>query len=156
MHPRSEPKKAILPPAQQEIWQHLAAASPPSGSVKVSYFGNLGLGHIIDPYQTADSVLLVASLDDLLATKLKAILDRAEARDYRDIAAMLSAGISLERGLAAFSKMFHSDPALPLKAMGFFKDGDLATLPEADRDFLRAARDRVTDVPDVRLKPGLI
>jgi hypothetical protein len=41
---------------------------------------------------TRDGVLLVASLDDLMATKLTATLDRAEAKDYRDIAAMISAG----------------------------------------------------------------
>ena len=48
-----------------------------------------------DPRQTNDGVLLAISLDDLMATKLKTILDRAEAKDYRDIAAMLMAGISL-------------------------------------------------------------
>ena len=126
-----------------------------SGPVKVSYFGGLGIGHVNEPLQTSDSGLLVASLDDLMATKLKAILDRAEAKDYRDIAAMISAGVSLERGLAASSKMFGNDPALPLKALGYFKDGDLPSLPKADQDLLRAARDRVTDIPDVSLKPAL-
>ena len=126
----------------------------PSGPVKVSYFGNLGIGRVNEPLQTSDSVLLVASLDDLIATKLKAILDRAEAKDYRDIAAMISAGVSLERGLSAFSKMFGNDPALPLKALGYFKDGDLPSLLKADQDLLRAARDRVTEISDVNLKQG--
>jgi hypothetical protein len=126
----------------------------PSGPVKISYFGNLEIGRVNEPLQTSDSVLLVASLDDLMATKLKATLDRAEAKDYRDIAAMISAGVSLERGLAAFSKMFGNDPALPLKALGYFKDGDLPDLSEADQSLLRAARDRVTEIPDVNLKQG--
>ena len=43
-----------------------------------------------DPLETSDGALLVASLDDLLATKLKAVLDRAEVKDYRDIARMIS------------------------------------------------------------------
>jgi predicted nucleotidyltransferase component of viral defense system len=73
-------------------------------------------------------VLLVASLEDLLATKLKAILDRAEAKDYRDISAILSAGVSLEKALGAFAINYRRDPALPLKALGFFKDGDLPSL----------------------------
>ena len=47
--------------------------------------GGLDIGRINDPLQTKDSILLVASTEDLLATKLKAILDRAEAKDYRDI-----------------------------------------------------------------------
>src|SRR6202012_3157303 len=71
----------------------------PAGHVKISFFGGLSLGRINDPLATKDSVLVVASLEDLLATKLKAILDRAEAKDYLDISAMLAAGISLERAL---------------------------------------------------------
>jgi hypothetical protein len=128
----------------------------PSGPVKVSFFGGIGLGRINDPLRTQDSVLLVASLEDLLATKLKTILDRAEAKDYRDISAMLSAGVSLEKGLGVFASNYRRDPALPLKALGFFKDGDLPSLPKADQDLLRTARDRVSDVPDVRLLKGLL
>jgi hypothetical protein len=128
----------------------------PSGRVKVSFFGGLALGRINDPLRTKDQVLLVASLEDLLATKLKAILDRAEAKDYRDISAMLSAGVSLEKALGAFGRMYGKDPGLPLKAIGFFKDGDLPSLPKPDQDLLRAARDRVSDVPDVRLLNGLL
>jgi hypothetical protein len=36
---------------------------------------------------------------------LKAIMDRAEAKDYRDISEMLSAGTSLEKALGGFAKM---------------------------------------------------
>jgi hypothetical protein len=127
-----------------------------SGQVRVSFFGTIGFGHVHAPLQTADGTLLVASLDDLMATKLKAILDRAEAKDYRDIAAMLSASISLERGLGAFAAVFAADPALPLRALGFFRDGDLPTLPKAVRDVLRSARDGVRAIPEVRLLPGLL
>src|SRR3954462_1440813 len=81
----------------------------PSGSVKLSFFGGLALGRINDPLRTKDGVLLVASLEDLLATKLKAILDRAEAKDYRDITAMLAAGVSLEKALGTFAKMYRRD-----------------------------------------------
>jgi len=89
-----------------------------------------------------------------LATKLKAILDRAEAKDYLDISAMLSAGISLERALGAFTKMYGKDPGLALRAIGYFKDGDLPSLPETDRDILRAARDGVAEIPDVSITYG--
>ncbi|MBB1093336.1 nucleotidyl transferase AbiEii/AbiGii toxin family protein [Rhodopseudomonas palustris] len=121
----------------------------PSGRVKLSFFGGLGLGRINPPLKTTDAVLLVASPEDLLATKLKAILDRAEAKDYRDIAALLSSGVSLRRALGGFSKMFGRDPGLPLRAIGFFKDGDLASVPEGDRQVLRAARDTIVEIPDV-------
>jgi hypothetical protein len=125
-----------------------------SGSVKVSFFGGMNIGRINDPLQVTDSTLLVASLDDLLATKLKAIMDRAEAKDYQDIAAILSAGFSLEKALGAFAGIFHKDPGLPLRALGYFKDGDLPSLPKADQAFLRAARDRVTNIPEVAITRG--
>lgn len=126
----------------------------PSGAVKVSFFGNIDIGWINEPHLTKDGILLVASLEDLLATKLKAILDRAETKDYRDISEMLSANVSLERALAAFAKMYGKDPSLPLRAMGFFKDGDLPSLAKTDQDILRKARDRVSEIPEIELVRG--
>ncbi|MCK1340330.1 hypothetical protein ACVW1A_001988 [Bradyrhizobium sp. LB1.3] len=131
-------------------------ADMPSGSVKISFFGHIGFGRVNDPMQTADGMILVASLEDLLATKLKATLDRAEAKDYRDIAEMVSAGVSLPRGLAAFRGMFGGEPAQVLRALGFFEDGDLRSLGAADRRILREARDRVGVLPDVSLRQGLL
>jgi Nucleotidyl transferase AbiEii toxin, Type IV TA system len=139
---------------QEEINTLVLTAAMPSGPVKVSFFGGLGIGRINDPLQTRDCTLLVASIDDLLATKLKSILDRAEAKDYLDISAMLSAGASLERGLGAFAKMYKRDPGLPLRAIGFFRDGDLPSLPLADQNILRAARDRVATIPDMPVTHG--
>lgn len=129
-------------------------AAMPSGQVKISFFGGLDIGRLNNPLWTRDRVLLVASLEDLLATKLKSTLDRAEAKDYRDIAEMLAAGISLERALGAFSKMYRQDPGLALRALGFFKDGDLPSLGQSDQDLLRKARDRVAEIPDVRITRG--
>jgi len=123
----------------------------PSGPVKVSFFGDITIGRLNQPLRTKDETLLVASAEDLLATKLKATLDRAEAKDYRDISAMLSAGVSLERALAAFAKMYGKDPGLALRAMGYFQDGDLPLLPKTDQEILRAARDRVSSIPEVTL-----
>jgi Nucleotidyl transferase AbiEii toxin, Type IV TA system len=128
----------------------------PSGPVKVSFFAGIGIGRVGNPLLTDDTVLLVASLDDLMATKLKALLDRAEAKDYRDISAMLEAGVSLAKGLGAFARMFGKDPALPLKAIGYFKDGDLPTLPKVDQDQLRKARDAISFIPEVSVTPGTL
>src|SRR6202790_4248476 len=100
-------------------WRAFDAAMP-AGSVKASFFGGIGFGRVHDPLQTCDGTLLVASLDDLMATKLKATLDRAEAKDYRDIAEMISAGISLSAGLSAFKQMFDGEPAQVLRAIGYF------------------------------------
>jgi hypothetical protein len=89
-----------------------------------------------------------------MATKLKATLDRAEAKDYRDIAEMISAGVSLPAGLSAFRQMFNGEPAQVLRALGFFGDGDLKTLGKADQEQLRYARDRVGQLPDVVVRHG--
>src|SRR5207248_10537193 len=129
----------------------VVVAAMPSGSVKVSFFGGISIGRINQPQRTTDETLLVASLEDLLATKLKAIIDRAEAKDYRDISAMLSSGVSLEKALGAFARMYGRDPALPLRAMGFFRDGDLPSLPKSDQGILRKARDRVSEIPEVMI-----
>lgn len=159
---RSEPldKKALLASLAflkeadtvQETEQTLVVGvSMPSGNVKLSFFGGMTIGRINDPLLTTDSNVLVASLEDLLATKLKAILDRAEAKDYSDISALLANGVSLARGLGGFAAMFKKDPSLPLRAIGFFKDGDLPTLPNADQERLRRARDKVADIPKLKI-----
>jgi Nucleotidyl transferase AbiEii toxin, Type IV TA system len=129
-------------------------AKMPSGLVKISFFGGVDFGRVNDPLQTCDGTLLVASLDDLMATKLKATLDRAEAKDYRDIAKMISAGVSLPAGLSAFKQMFDGEPAQVLRAIGYFDDGDLTTLGAADRDILRKARDQIGQLPDVVVRRG--
>ena len=70
------------------------------------------------------------------------------------IKGMLSAGVSLEKALGGFAKMYGKDPGLPLRAMGFFKDGDLPSLPKSDQDTLRQARDRVLEIPEVAITGG--
>jgi len=144
-------RAAILQDAPDTL---VVLAEMPSGLVKVSFFGGIGFGRVNDPLQTRDDILLVASLDDLMATKLKATLDRAEAKDYRDIAEMISAGVSLPAGLSAFKQMFDGEPAQVLRALGYFEDGDLATLDKADQNLLRNARDKIQGLPAVIVNSG--
>jgi hypothetical protein len=132
----------------------VVVAEMPSGPVKISFFGGIGFGRVNDPLRTRDGILLVASLDDLMATKLKATLDRAEAKDYRDIAEMISAGVSLPAGLSAFSAMFNGEPSQVLRSIGYFEDGDLNSLDRPDRELLRNARDRIGQLPDVVVRRG--
>ena len=122
--------------------------------VKLSFFGGLRFGRVGDPHLTTDGVAEVASLEDLIAHKLKVILQRAERKDYADIAAILRAGHSLPRGLAAARLFFGSafQPAESLKALSYFKDGDLARLSRADRHTLIAAAAVVGDLPPVALR----
>ena len=121
--------------------------------VKVSFFGTLGFGRVGEPDITEDGVLHVASLDDLMATKVKVILQRAEAKDYRDIAAMVGAGVNLAKGLAAARTLFgiNFQPSESLKAMVYFEDGDLRTLTKAERTCLVKAVSDVRDLPRVEV-----
>jgi hypothetical protein len=118
------------------------------------FCGGAGFGRGSDPVQTRDGTLPVTSLDELMATKLKATLDRAEAKDYRDIAEMISAGVSLPAGVSAFRTMFNGEPSQVLRSIGYFEDGDLHGLAESDRQLLRNARDRVGQLPDVMIRNG--
>ena len=56
------------------------------------------MGRVSTPTLTEDGIALVASPLDLLGTKLKVIMQRAEAKDYEDIAQLLRSGQSLIPG----------------------------------------------------------
>lgn len=45
--------------------------------------GSINVGRIGEPEVTTAGILTVASLDDLVAHKLKVVLQRIEAKDYR-------------------------------------------------------------------------
>lgn len=121
--------------------------------VKISFFGTLAFGRVGEPDFTDDGVLQVASFDDLMATKVKVVLQRAEAKDYRDVAAMVKAGVSLSRGLASARLLFgpNFQPSESLKALVYFNDGDLKTLTIAEKTALVEAVKAVRDLPDVTL-----
>ena len=138
----------------QEQRDTLVASVGRRDPVKLSFFGGLRFGRIGDPLLTADGVAQVASLEDLLAHKLKVILQRAEKKDYVDIAAMLRAGASLARGLAGARQFFGKtfQPSESLKALTYFKDGDLARLGQKHRRTLIAATAAVGDLPVVSLR----
>ncbi len=123
-------------------------------NVQVAFFGTLGFGRIGEPDFTDDGVLQVASLDDLMAAKVKVVLQRAEAKDYRDVAAMVNAGVSLARGLASARLFFgpNFQPSESLKALVYFNDGDLHTLTKAEKRTLVDAVRAIRDLPDVTLR----
>lgn len=125
-----------------------------ASGVKVSFFGGLRFGRVGDPLLTRDGVAEVASLDDLMAHKLKVVLQRAEKKDYEDIAAMLRAGLSLAKGLAAARLLFGASfqPAESLKALTYFGDGDLPGLARTDRNILITAAAAVGDLPRAALR----
>lgn len=128
-----------------------------ASGVKVSFFGGLDFGRVSQPEMTADGGVYVASLADLMATKLKVILQRSEAKDYQDIAAMVRAGVRVDAGLAAAEKMFSPTfaPSESLKAMVYFQGGDLVRLSMADRTTLLQAAQQVKHLPQVTVEPDL-
>ncbi|MBV6343065.1 nucleotidyl transferase AbiEii/AbiGii toxin family protein [Candidatus Magnetobacterium casense] len=111
--------------------------------VLVSFFGGLGLGQVSERYQSEGHTIHVASLLDIAGTKVAVVQQRAEAKDYIDIDALLRHGIDLSSALAAgrivYGRSFN--PMIALKALSFFDD--VPTLPADVRGRLSAAVEAV-------------
>jgi Nucleotidyl transferase AbiEii toxin, Type IV TA system len=136
----------------------LVAMVERDGPVKLSFFGGLSLRRAHDPERAEGPGVLVASLLDLAATKVKAVQDRAEAKDYLDIAKLLEHGvdlaIALGAALAVYGETFN--PLLSLKALSYFADGDLPALSENVRETLNGAVKEIDPkhLPRVEAQPG--
>jgi hypothetical protein len=130
-----------------------------NGPVKLSFFGSLRIKRVQDPDIVEENGVQIASMLDLLASKLKTVQLRAESKDYRDVVATLDAGLNLAEGLAAavaiYGKEFNG--ALSLKALTFFEDGDLPSLTREMRKKLLGAATSVNlkELPFVAARPGL-
>jgi len=137
----------------------LTAIVDREGPVKVSFFGAVGLNRVQDPDVIEATGIQVASIIDLAATKLKTVQQRAQARDYVDIAAILDTGLHLAEALAAAEAIYRKgfNGALSLKALTFFEDGDLPHLSSAVRHRLREASISVDlrNLPHVTARPGI-
>ena len=128
-------------------------------AVKLSFFGGVAMNRVHDP-DLADNGLQVASLLDLAATKLKTIQQRAEAKDYQDIASALDAGIELEEALAAAIAVFGPkfNAIATLKSLTYFDDGDLRSLPAGVQEQLERAASAVRSdaLPELTARPGIV
>ena len=126
-------------------------------TVKLSFFGGIPFPPVKPP-ERAPNGIRVASLEDVFATKLLAVVQRSEAKDYTDIAALLTHGLSLAYGLgcarAFYGPQFNA--ALPLKALVYFADGDLDALPTEIRERLIEAVQAVREVAVVEPGTGKI
>ncbi len=118
------------------------------GPVLVSFFGNLNLGKAAPAEAAEGSAVQVASLLDLAGTKALTVQQRAQARDYIDIDALLRYGVSLPQILAAGNVVYgrNFNPLITLKALSYFDD--VPSLPPEVQERLRAA---VTSVDPARL-----
>lgn len=109
------------------------------GVVKLSFFGLPGLPRLAAPHISPDNGLKVADLLDLAGTKVSVVQQRAEAKDYIDIDAILMDGrIDLPTALAAARAMYGAQfaPQSTLKALCYFEDGNLRRLPKRVKDRL--------------------
>lgn len=129
------------------------------GPVHVSFFGGLDLHSVREPDRTDGPGILVASLLDLAATKVGTIQARASAKDYVDIDALLQAGVGLRDALGAAIAVYGDafNPLLSLKALTYYAEGDLGTVPEAARARLTAAAAAVDlqQLPSFEARPCL-
>lgn len=115
-----------------------------SGAVRLSFFGALSLGQV-DPAEAASGPMIkVASFRDIAGTKLSVVTQRAEAKDYVDIHALLTqARLPLAEMLACARAIFgpRFDPLHSLKALAYHDDPALAALkPGVKKDLLAAIR----------------
>lgn len=128
--------------------------------VKVSLFGGIRFGRVGAPDLTPDGCIRVASLLDLLATKLKVLLQRIEIKDYLDIDAILETGLPLEDGLGAARTLYGNafPPMECVKALTYFEEGAARNLPQATRrNLVRKVSEwngKVSNVP--RLSESLV
>jgi len=125
--------------------------SPLGKPVKLSFFGGLDFPTMGEPIQ-ADNSLEIASVRDLLATKLKAVYGRIEAKDYIDIAEILKRSDTpsklLEKGLSDYQVLVNApDAASPLRALCWFENGDLSSVNRSTRDLLESTAAQVGDIP---------
>lgn len=99
--------------------------------VAVSFFGVPRLGQVSEPDIVEGTTLRIASALDLAGTKVSVIQKRAEMKDYIDVDALLSAGITLPTALAAGAAIYGDafNPQITLKALCYFDDKELAALP---------------------------
>lgn len=136
----------------------LSATIDRAGPVKVSFFGLPNMTRLRRPQIATDNGIQIASLLDLAGTKAAVVQQRAEAKDYLDIDALLQDGhidlpLALASAIAIYGPVFN--PQITLKALSFFGDGNLSRLPRAVQDRLAGAA-RAVDLdrlPDIALAP---
>jgi Nucleotidyl transferase AbiEii toxin, Type IV TA system len=137
----------------------LTAIVDRGGPVKVSFFGGLKLNRVQDADVAADNKIQIASLLDVAATKLATIQQRAQARDYQDLAAILATGIGLSKILSAANAVYGREfnGALSLKALTYFSDGDLTTLNVEIQKTLRSLASEVDlkQIPAMQARIGI-
>jgi hypothetical protein len=111
------------------------------GPVKLVFSSVPSLSTVGRPSLANDNNVRVASLLDIAGTKALDVQRRAEVRDYLDIHSLLSTGISLSHILASGQAIYGPQfiPSVTMKALCFFGDGSLRSVPhEVKSNLIRA------------------
>lgn len=124
-------------------------------TVKMSFFGDITFGRVGVAKRIPDTGVWVASLDDLIATKLKVLMQRVEPKDYIDIAAIVANGISLSRGLGTAEVFFGKTFSIAdcLRALEYFEDPHLGEIDDTTKSTLHDAVRRVVDDGRIETRP---
>jgi len=124
--------------------------------VKISFFGGLSL-NVVSPPDLLEACP-VASLEDLAACKLAALVNRIEIKDYLDIAALLESGLSLAYMLGCADAVYRGEfpVAACLKSLTWFDSPELADLSKTHRQLLEKAAIAVEKIPAVTHKSSHI
>ncbi len=128
-----------------------------NGPIKVSFFGVPKISRVARPHISADIGLRIASKIDLAGTKAAVVQQRSESKDYIDLDALMTSGIDLASALSAASFIYGKsfNPQITLKALSYFGDGDLMSVPEDMRHRLTTAVTRVdlANLPQLAVEP---
>jgi len=114
-------------------------------NVQISFFGVTGLRCIEAPNIVEDNRVKIATLVDLAGMKAAVVQKRAHAKDYIDLSTMIERGVvdlptALAAGRVIYGPSFN--PELTLKALSFYGDGNLETVPSQHKEcLLQAVRD---------------
>ena len=138
----------------QNTKQTLTVSVNRTGLVKLSFFGGLKLGRVGQFDRTTDGLVNVASLLDLAGTKAAVITQRAEAKDYLDLLAIVKTGggIDLALAIAAAQAIYGEqyNPMMTVKSLNYFGDGDLHTLSKESKDQLQQIAATVRELPTIQ------
>jgi hypothetical protein len=89
---------------------------------------------------------------DLAGLKAAVVTQRAESKDYLDLLALVEHGINLSRAMGAAASIYGEqyNPALTLKSLTYFGDGDLYKLTEQQqRQLVQIASSADLTLPEV-------
>lgn len=112
------------------------------GGTRLEFFDASGLTRLAEPVEIAG--LSVASLQDLMAMKLKVMAERGEMRDYFDVRTIDERGaVSVEEGVELYMRRYHVDRSSEAiahlyRAMGDLSDVEVDEMLPAELDELQA------------------